>query len=301
MDEGLTIRDVYLLLRAARRTLVAVPLLCAAAAAGLSLAVPKTFVCVAGVSLAVSPQAGASPWLSNLPSAPALAESLVRRPEAAEPSRLEWRYDEHKALLTLIVRARTAAGSRALADDALRSAEAWVRESLLAAATSNLRAASAEARLDVAAAESGLTGVRALRDAPRARRPAAAAPSSDRVAALEAAGVDPRVAAAPEAAAAFYSVEAARLEANLAQARARAAQAEAVLADPATLARLVDAALQWQVLTPAAEPSAPRSPRPVLYAGLAAFFGLVGALAAVFLKEAIARPGSGPSERTRVS
>ena len=299
MNDPLTLRDAVLFARRSAGLVIGVPAAFVVVALAASLLAQKTFTSEAAVSLSVSSQAVANQLvttqlLTNLPSAPGLAQALTLqigtrafsgaldtpRPDQSYAAR----FDERKGLLTLTARGASPAEARERAVRLLDVAQTYLRDRVAAAATSNLTSALSQTTLDLRAAEDSLREVQGLlKNVPQG---AGAVPPAV-AAALEAQKVDPQAARSAYPAWAFLTIQEAGLKAQLAQAKVRAQILGDVLKDPVLLSRLVGQALQVQVLAPPAEPLRQSQPRPVLYTGFAAVAGLFAGVFAAFLRDAV--------------
>lgn len=257
-----------------------------------SLLWPKTYISQVVVSLSLANQSSQG-LLNNLPSLPGLAQGFVDLQQTKllanqlgvdDPTRFyQARFDEKRGLLFLTAKGRTAAEASQRAEQILEVARRYLERNVLEGAQANLRAALAQARLDLRAAQDGLKGIQSqLRLAPDR-----AASNPTIAAGLEARGNDPQAARTANPAYTSLSLDESRLRSQIAQLEARINTLSGFLQQPNAIGQLVGQALLVQVLVPPAEPLRPSFPRPLLFTAIAGMLGLLLGVLWAFVLEAV--------------
>ncbi len=295
----MTFRDMYLVMRRSAGLVVATPALAMIVTLAASWLVQKKYTSEAAVSLTVSTQMASPPFanvqlLSNMPPVPGLAQAFVQQVASratakalgleAPEGAFEARFDERKALLSLLATGSTPAQARERAERLLRVSEGYFQGRVAAVTTDTLKGAAALAKLDLATAEANLRDVQGMLK-PGARTGPPVTPEIS--AALEAIKVDPRVARSPNLGYAFLTLEEASLQTQFARSQARARTLEGLLNDPEALLELTRQSFHIEVLASPTEPLRPSSPRPVRNTALAGLFGLIVGVFGAFVRAAL--------------
>lgn len=296
--DEITLRELYLLFKKWSLTILAIALGSAVLAFTVSQLLPRTYTSQVVVSLSLVGQPnqglrsdqdlrnnqGLLPdqvLLNNRPSLPGLAQGFVdlqnnrlmaEKLEVANPTQFySVRFDEKRGLLLLTAQGQTAAEAKARAERILVVAREYLENKIAEAVRSNVRAAQAQAQIDLRAAQDGLRGIQAqLRT-----EPDLVASNPTLAAALEARGIDPQVARTASPAFTSLSLDESRLRSQIAQLEPRINLLTEFLQQPERIGQLVSQALLIQVLVPPAEPLGPTSPRPLLFTVTGGVLGLL--------------------------
>jgi LPS O-antigen subunit length determinant protein (WzzB/FepE family) len=244
------------------------------------------------VSLSLANQSNQG-LLNNLPSLAGLAQGFVDLQQTKllanqlsvdDPTRFyKARFDEKRGLLFLTAEGRTSAEAGERAERILEVARKYLERNLLEGAQANLRAALAQTRLDLQAAQDALKSIQAQ----LAQAPDRVVSNPTVAAALEARGNDPQAARATNPAYTSLSLDESRLRSQIAQLEARIGTLNDFLKQPESIGQLVSQALLVQVLVPPAEPLRPSFPRPLLFTVIAGILGLLIGVLWAFVAEAI--------------
>ncbi|PZA06796.1 MULTISPECIES: Wzz/FepE/Etk N-terminal domain-containing protein [unclassified Meiothermus] len=301
-QDEISLRDLYLVLKRNARTILAVPLGAALVTFAISTILPKTYRSQVNLSLSVTSQQQLSGQiLANLPSLSGLAGSfqdllatreLAQTLGVANPaSRYQAKFDDKTGVWKLSAKGSSPEEAKRAAEKLLATARDFLEGRLTQTVNSNLAALLAQARIDAEGAQLGLQEIKkALANtSPTAGADAAVA------AALESQGVNPLVARASSPAYASLKLQEANLRSQLAQAQARIETYSRLAQNPQEIRALVGQAIQIQILIPPTEPLRPASPKPLLYAAIAAALGLFLGVFWAFLAEALA-PGRPEAE-----
>ena len=306
MEEMMQIRDLLLVVRRSIWLVVSIPILLMIVTLAVSLVEHKTYSSQAQVSLTASTQMAAPPsvnvlLLSNMPPVGGLAQAFMQQITSQASAKMlgietpenvyDVRFDERKALLTMIAEGATPGEARERAEHLLRICQDYFQERIAGVTRETLNGAAALTKLDITAAEANLRDVQGLLQKGGKSVPPVTGETS---AALEAFKVDPRVARSPNPAYAYLSLEEATLQAQLARSRARALTLGSLVDDHQALLQLSRQSFHVEVLASPAEPLKPTSPRPLRNTVLA---GLVGSALGIF--GAFAMAGLGPSSPQR--
>jgi uncharacterized protein involved in exopolysaccharide biosynthesis len=296
--DEITLRELYLLFKKWSLTILAIALGSAVLAFTVSQLLPRTYTSQVVVSLSLVGQPnqglrsdrdlrnnqGLLPdqvLLNNLPSLLGLAQGFVdlqntrlmaEKLEVTDPTQFySIRFDEKRGLLLLTAQGQTAAEAKARAERILVVAREYLENKIAEAVRSNVRAAQAQAQIDLRAAQDGLRGIQAqLRT-----EPDLVASNPTLAAALEARGIDPQVARTASPAFTSLSLDESRLRSQIAQLEPRINLLTEFLQQPERIGQLVSQALLIQVLVPPAEPLGPTSPRPLLFTVTGGVLGLL--------------------------
>lgn len=290
--DELALRDIYLIFRERRFTILGLTLGLALLTLGASLLWPKTYTSQVVVSLSLANQSSQQ-LLSNLPSLAGLSQGFVDLQSTtllakdlgvSDPTRYyKARFDDKRGLLNLSASGRTAAEAQARAERILSVAQNYLRERMIESARSNIRATLTQTQLDLQAAQESLKRIQAeLKTSPDQ------AQSNPTIAAgLEARAVDPQAARAANPGLTSLSLDESRFRSQVAQLQARIDTLTQFLNQPDAINQLVGQALQVQVLVPPAAPLRASFPRPTLFTVIAAVLGLLVGVLWAFIAEAI--------------
>lgn len=305
-QDEISLRDLYLVLKRNARIILAVTLGAALVTFAISMILPKTYRSQANLSLSLSiqpfygqqqptnQQERFSQILANLPSLSGLAGSfqdLLETRELAQSlgvanpaSRYQAKFDDKTGIWRLSAKGSSPEEARRATEKLLATARDFLESKLAQTVNSNLAALLAQARIDAESAQIGLQEIKkALANTPPTVGADAAVAS-----ALESQGVNPLVARATSPAYASLKLQEANLRSQLAQAQARIETYSRLARNPQEIRTLVGQALQIQLLVAPSEPLRPVSPRPLLYAAIAAVLGLILSVFWAFLAEALA-------------
>ncbi|MGK0617517.1 Wzz/FepE/Etk N-terminal domain-containing protein [Meiothermus cerbereus] len=296
-SDEISLRDLYLILKRRSRLIVGVTLGLALLTLAFSLLWPKTYTSQVVVSLSLANQSNQG-LLNNLPSLPGLAQGFVDLQQTKllanqlgvdDPTRFyKARFDEKRGLLFLTAEGGTAAEANERAERILEVARKYLERNLLEGAQANLRAALAQTRLDLQAAQDALKSIQAQ----LAQAPDKVVSNPTVAAALEARGNDPQTARATNPAYTSLSLDESRLRSQIAQLEARINTLNDLLMQPQSTSQLVNQTLLVQVLVPPAEPLRPSFPRPALFTVVAGVLGLLMGVLWAFIAEAVRSPDS---------
>jgi uncharacterized protein involved in exopolysaccharide biosynthesis len=294
-QDEISLRDLYLVLKRNVRIIIAITLGAALITYALSMILPKTYRSQANLSLSVTSQQQLSGQiLANLPSLSGLAGSfqdLLETRELAQPlgvgnpaSRYQAKFDDKTGVWKLSAKGSSPQEAKRSAERLLATARDFLENKLTQTVNSNLLALLAQARIDAEIAQTGLQEIK------KALANTAPTLSGDAMvaSALESQGVNPLVARSTSPAYASLKLQEANLRAQLAQAQARIETYSRLTQSPKEIRTLVGQALQIQPLVAPSEPLRPVSPRPLLYAAIAAVLGLILSVFWAFLAEALA-------------
>jgi len=304
MEDEISLRDLYLMLKRQSRWILAVTVLVTVAVFAVSSLWPPTYESEAVAQALVLNQDGtelefpaAAYVFRTLPAGPALGLGFSRQIETHGPYvarvigeatvEAKARFDDKKNLLTITVRGGDPKETWQFALDLLSAFDDYVKDRVFQSAGANLAGALAQSRLKLGSVRSQITELEAsLAKVPRVEA------GTDTQTALESDDVPPNVARASNPALAYLGLELAKQQAQLAGLNAEIASLEALAGDPARLRRLSEQVAQVGVLSPPAVPEEPVAPRVLLNTALAAVLTLMFAVFLAFLREAVAaEPG----------
>ena len=299
MEDEISLRDLYLMLKRQSRWILAVTLLVTVAVFAVSSLWPPSYESEAVAQALVLNQdrteldfPAAAYVFRTLPAAPALGVGFSKQIETNGPYvarvigdatvEVKARFDDKKNLLTISVRGGDAAEVRQFARDLLGAFDDYVKDRVFQSAGANLAGALAQSRLELGSVRSQIQELEtALDQAPRVSA------GTDVQIALESDEVPPNVARAGNPAQAYLGLQLAKQQARLASLNAEIASLEALAGDPARLRRLSEQVAQVGVLSPPALPEEPVAPRVLLNTSLAAVLTLLLAVFLAFLREAV--------------
>lgn len=291
-SDEISLCDIYLVLKRRMWQILGLGIALAVVTLLWSLLWPKTYTSQVVVSLSLANQSNQG-LLNNLPSLPGLAQGFVDLQQTKllanqlgvdDPTRFyKARFDEKRGLLFLTAEGRTSAEAGERAERILEVARKYLERNLLEGAQANLRAALAQTRLDLQAAQDALKSIQAQ----LAQAPDRVVSNPTIAAALEARGIDPQVARATNPAYTSLSLDESHLRSQIAQLEARIGTLNDLLMQPQLTSQLVSQTLLVQVLVPPAEPLRPSFPRPVLFTAVAGVLGLLLGVLWAFAAEAV--------------
>lgn len=300
-NDELSLRDLYLVLRRSRNTILGSALGLGLLVLFLSLVLPKTYISKVIVGLGFSPQQNA--LLANLPSPTGLAQGfgdlletsvLTQQLELARPSQTyKSKFDEKKTLWTLSANGRTPGEAQHNAERILGVAKEYLTDRLTQGVTLNANSSLAQTQLDLRGVQESL---RRVQEELKKLSQSTPASSSTTAAGLEARGVDPQIARTANPGLTSLSLDESRLRSQVAQTQARVQTLTQLIENPAEISSLVGQALNVQVLVPPAQPLRASFPRPLLFTVIAGVLGLLFGIFWAFLSEAI-RPRPSPEPR----
>ena len=300
MDDEISLRDLYLMLKRQSRWILAVTAIVTVAVFAVSSLWPPTYESEAVAQALVLNQDGsqldfatAAYVFRTLPSGPALGVGFSKQIETNGPYvdrvlgeatvEVKGRFDDKKNLLTISVRGPDPEETRQFARDLISAFDDYVKDRVFQSAGANLAGALAQSRLKLDSVRSQIGELEAsLQSVPRIEA------GLDAQTALESDEVPPNVARASNPALAYLGLELAKNQAQLAGLNAEIASLEALAGDPAQLRRLSEQVAQVNVLSPPAVPEEPVAPRVLLNTALAALLTLMLAVFVAFLREAVA-------------
>jgi uncharacterized coiled-coil protein SlyX len=304
MEDEISLRDLYLMLKRQSRWILTVTVLVTAAVFAVSSLWPPTYESEAVAQALVLNQDGtalefpaAAYVFRTLPAGPALGVGFSKQIETNGPYvarvigdatvEVRSRFDDKKNLLSITVAGGDPEETWQFALDLISAFDDYVKDRVFQSAGANLAGALAQSRLKLRSVRSQIDEL----EASLAKVPQLST-SEDAQTALESDEVPPNVARASNPALAYLGLELAKQQAQLANLNAEIASLEALAADPAQLRRLSEQVAQVNVLSPPAVPEEPVAPRVMLNTALAAVLSLMLAVFLAFLREAIAaEPG----------
>jgi uncharacterized protein involved in exopolysaccharide biosynthesis len=302
--EELSLRDVYLVYKRQRVLLWSLLLVFPLVGLLLGLLLPKTFASKAVLSLKLQSEQLTSQAVqsdqfasdtqqifSNLPSVPALVQAFQVGLEADQVTTesgqvlvAELKFDEKNGSLELLNSASKPEFAKGNVEKLLLSATRFMRERVVDSLKANVEARLARVRFDREVAQANVDGLRLVRQQERV--------TSDPViaAGLENQRVNPPVARSGDPSQVSLELQEAGLRAQLAQLDGTVKVLSSLIHDPQRLERLAGQVFQVQRLIPASLPSSPDSPRLGFLVALMSAIGLVVALLAPLVREAVSEP-----------
>ena len=315
MEDEISLRDVYLVLKRSSRMIIGVTLATFVAVFAISNLLPATYeseTLVQALVLKPSNQlgqeetTGVADVFRTLPEGTAMGLGFNKQIENAgpyvakvignAPVKVKSRFDDKKNVLTIVVRGRDAAETRQFAEELLAAFGKYVRDQAYGAASASLDGALEQARLDSEALQAK---IKQLRSSLSGVVPVKTNPTFQ--AALESDEVPPSVARADNPALAYVSLELAKQQTLKASLDAEIAALQRLAANPDQLRRLSEQAARVNVLSPPPLPQEPVAPRPLLNAVLAAMLALMLAVFWAFLSAALAEETDVSAEPTPAS
>ena len=319
MDEELTLRDLYEVLRRYRTLLIALPLALALLVFAVASFLPRSYAAkaVLTVGVAASAPTDASNIFDFDPKLLPTPGALVSAYQANAPSRLAagWRtdarsvlqdfeasQDEQSTALTLTAQAHTPEAARQRAEAAASDFKRYVGG--VAAAILNTSLETVQRRLQVQLS----TDQQLVRDLQqlRAQTPLTlpGAGQSTVRDQLQAAGVDPRYAGASDQSAnpafTLLTVQLAQNQAKVAGDQANLSRLKALLGDQSQQLALAGQLVQVNLLGAPTTPLKPQGLGPTTLAVLAYLLALVGSVLWALLHHAVQGPAAAPRPRRTV-
>ena len=304
MDDEISLRDVYLVLKRSSRTIVAVTLAAFVLVFAVSKFLPPTYESETLVQALVyetkdragqddEGASGVADVFRTLPASEAMGLGFSKQienegPYVAKvignaPIKVKSRFDDKKNVLTITVSGKDAAEARQFAEEVLAAFGSYVRDQAYGAATASIDGALEQARLEL---DSVQAQIDQLEDALASVIPVSTSEVGQ--AALETNDVPPNVARADNPALAYVSLELAKQRTNKATLEAEIATLQRLATNPEQLRRLSEQAARVNVLSPPPLPQEPVAPRPLFNAALAALLALVMAVSWAFIAAALA-------------
>jgi LPS O-antigen subunit length determinant protein (WzzB/FepE family) len=302
--EEMTLRDVYLVYKRQRVLVWALLLVFPLLGLLVGLLLPKTFASKAVLSMKLQSEQLTSQAVqsdqfssdtqqifSNLPSVPALVQAFQVGLEADQVTTesgqvldAKLKFDEKNGSLELLNSASKPELAKGNVEKLLLSATHFMRERVVESLKANVEARLARVRFDREIAQANVDGLRLVRQQLRG--------SSDAViaAALENQSVNAPVARSSDPSRVSLELREAGLRGQLAQLDGTVKVLSSLINDPQRLERLAGQVFQVQRLIPASLPSAPDSPKIGFLVALMTAIGLVVALIAPLVREAINEP-----------
>jgi phosphate/sulfate permease len=302
--EEMTLRDVYLVYKRQRVLLWSLLLVFPLTGLLIGLVLPKTFASKAVLSMKLQSEQLTSQAVqadqfssdtqqifSNLPSVPALVQAFQVGLEADQVTTesgqvldAKLKFDEKNGSLEILNSASKSELAKGNVEKLLLSATHYMRERVVDSLKANVEARLARVRFDREITQANVDGLRLVRQQMRG--------SSDPViaAALENQRVTAPVARSSDPGRVSLELQEAGLRGQLAQLDGTEKVLSSLIDDPKRLERLAGQVFQVQRLIPASLPSAPDSPKVGFLVVLMTAIGLVLALIAPLVREAINEP-----------
>ncbi len=295
-NEEISLRDVYLILRAKARLILGFTLIPALFVFVASLLLPKVYSSRAVFSVTLNQD---RPEFKSAPTPPGITQGFAEvirndglRKQLGEldvrvQDFYQSKFDERKNIWTLTTSADTPEGALTRAQKLGEVAKNYAITQVGGTIRTNYEANLAQYKVDLGVAENTLKRL-------MVEQPNIGAPNTDPnvAAALESARVNPQAARSSNPAQVSVSLQMAQLRATRAQLQSQIASIESLLNDNNEFKSLVGRGMQVQVL---AEPTAAIEadfPRPLLYTALAGVIGLLIGLVGAFVTEALRDPNA---------
>ena len=298
MEDEISLRDLYLILKERSRVIIGVTLAALLITFAVSKLIPPTYESEAVAQALVTTNdgqaepTGFSEVFRTLPSGEAMGLGFSKQIKNSGPYvaniignssvKVKSRFDDKKNVLTITVDGRDPAETKQFAEELLAAFDNYVRDQAYASASASLNGALEQARLDTQAIQaridqlksslSEIVGVKA---------------SGTTQAALESDGVSPSIARADNPALAYVSLELAKQQTAMASLNSEIQALQQLAANPEQLRRLSEQAARVNVLSPPPLPQEPVSPRPLFNAALAAIMAFILAVFWAFLSAAL--------------
>ncbi len=299
MEDEISLRDVYLVLKRSSRMIIGVTLAALLLVLTVSYLLPPTYeseTLVQALVLKAASQEeapGVADVFRTLPEGSAMGLGFNKQidsegPYVAKvignaPVKVKSRFDDKKNVLTITVRGRDAAETRQFAEELLAAFGKYVRDQAFGAASASLDGALEQARLE---AEALQARIEQLRTSLPQVVPVTAGTAAQ--VALESDQVPPNIARSDNPALAYMSLELAKQQTAKASLDAEVAALQRLAANPDQLRRLSEQAARVNVLSPPPLPQEPVAPRPLFNAVLAAMLAFIMAVFWAFLSAALA-------------
>jgi len=312
MEDEISLRDLYLVLKRANRLIWGVTIAAFVLVYVVARLMPATYESEALTqALVLKPQEisqqqgeqrrGVAAVFRSAPSGQDMGLGFSKQIENQGPYvakvignaavKVKTHFDDKKNVLTIKVRARDAKAARQFTEELLGAFKLYVRDQVYASANSALEGAMEQARLD---SEVQRARIEQLKKSITKVIPVKASTAAQ--VALESDEVPPDVARSENPALAYMSLELAKQQTNLANLEAEMSALKQLAANPDQLHRLSEQAVRVNVLSPPPLPREPVSPRPLLDALLAAVLALMATVFWAFISAALAGEEAALSE-----
>ena len=312
MDDEISLRDIYLILKRSSRMIFGLSLATFLVVFGLSYMLPSTYESEAMVQALVLRPAnqGGSLGVANifrtLPEGKAMGLGFNKQIKNKGPYviniigntsvKVKSSIDYNKNILTISVLGHDAAETQQFVEELLAAFNKYVRDQAYGAANASLNGALEQARLD---AEALQAKIEQLRQSLSDIVPVKNGPASQAV--LESNNIPPNVARADNPALAYVSLELAKQQTYMASLEAEINALQRLATNPEQLRRLSEQAARVNVLSPPSLPQEPVAPRPVFNAVLAAVLAFMAAVFWAFIGAALAEESETSVKPTPVS
>ena len=291
-SDELSLRDVFAVLNRYRGLIFTLPTAVALLALVVTLLLPKSYSSRAVYSLSIDNQTA----FAGLPSAAGLAQAygdLLNTAEFAAAIKVEQpvnvfrsKFDDKKGLWTLTAEGGSAAEAKVQALKFSRHLEAYLNAQLLTIAKQKQVSSLAVSQISLLDGRDQLRRVE-----PLLKQAQISGNTATIAAALEGQqGVGAQTARSNSPAVVSLSLQVNTLRLAIAKLESAIASARRLLNSPNELRASIGQVAVLQVITAPGEPLEPDFPRPVLFAALAAVLGLLIALVAAFVLEALREP-----------
>ncbi len=289
VNEEISLRDVYLILKKNIRLIVGVTLGAAVLALLAALILPKSFSSQVIINLSVNTERSE---FKAAPNAVGLSQGFIQLvnneslAQALEEERLEGilkaKFDDKKSLLTLSAYGSSAEQALTRAQKIQVVALDYFTNQISNTVRTNLDSNLAQIKIDIASSSDNLKRLEPLLNSTKV-----ILNNTTDTAALEARGIDPQLARATNPALVNLALQISQLRVGLAGLQAREISLTAILKDQKSFQSLLGQGFQAQVLAAPALAVNAESPKPAMMTVLAAVAGLLLGLVAAFVLEAL--------------
>lgn len=288
LQDELSLRDVVAVLKRYSRLILITPILLALITLAVTLLLPKSFSSRAIYNFSVAtglPNAVglAQAYTDQLSTAVAATDLGIERPAQIFQSK----FDEKKGLWTLTAQGDSPLEAQRLTQRLASNLETYLEKLRLNIATQTQTSALSVARVALRDASEQLQRIE-----PLLKSSSQVAESSPAIAAaLEGQqGIGAQAARSSNVTAVSLALQINSFRLNVATLESKVVALQQLLRSPADLKSSVGEAILLQVVAPAGQPLEPDSPRPALFAALAGVLGMLVALVAAFILEALREP-----------
>ena len=292
LQDELSLRDVFAVLKRHRGLILILPIALALLTLVVTLLLPKSYSSRAVYSLSIKSDEA----FAGLPTAAGLAQAygdLLSTSEFAAGIGVEQpinvfqsKFDDKKGLWTLTAKDSSAAEAKNQAAKFSRHLEAYLNTQLLTIAKQKQTSSLAVSQISLLDMRDQLRRVEPLlKDAQTSGNSTAMAAALE-----EQQGVGAQTARAPNPASVSLQLQVNTLRLSIAKLESAIVSSQRLLATPNELRASIGQVAVLQVVTRPGEPLEPDFPKPVLFAALAAVLGLLIALIAAFVLEALREP-----------
>jgi len=299
MEDEVSLRDLYLILKKRSRVIAGVVLVVFVAVFAISKLLPPTYeseVTTQALITVDQAQEGAPDTIDvfrTLPTSSAMGLGFNKQIEnlgpyvakiiGSAPVRVKSRFDDKKNVLTITVSGRDPTETKQFAEELIAAFDSYVRDQVYVGASASLDGALEQARLEAQAIQAQINQLQSSLS-----KIVSVKTSDVTQAALESDGVSPNVARADNPALAYVSLELAKQQTAMASINSKILALQQLAANPEQLRRLSEQTARVSVLSPPPLPQKPIAPRPLFNASLAATLALILAILWAFLSAAIA-------------